>query len=736
MEALLNFLNIDQLLAAYGEQKQAFPREVSLAEVAIMASLAVTCGLLLLWGVLRRNGTALVGGSLLGVTALVEAYAFGQFAFMSPAVGLILQGIYISIGLAFVTATVRIAKDNMVLGSALLLVIISALALAAVGAADIFAAGPILKLGLVGVAGFAVLISLYQGTVGGDRLALAVAPGFALMAAALIAAPLISKMATPSWLMTILPHLMLSSGVLLSVLIGTLGGRMSPGQIASGAAAAGAGIMSDRAAEPLHAKGAQEPIYEPEMPAKKGLFGGRNASSRQEPRLDAPDFVTDLNAEEDPRPYGDEAMTRAPAPAGRRSTASSLWGRRSSDAGGQSAPASGDWDWSPEGISASSALGAAFGLAAQDLEPAMMRDLVAERSLDAFDEAILGGETPRSGPFTVMLDLTNGANIELRGFREVDRDGLVSRLTADAVANSQSISAPQAASSPPQMINTDEVAGALARGEFRTYFQPIIRLEDEDVVGFEALARWHRGDRVVEAEEFIDAIVDAGFGLDLTQIILADAARELADWCAAAPDKKPFVTVNVSQRELLNDQLVKLITNTVKQSNLQPGALVIEMTERNLADQPGKLMAVVKGLRAAGCSLALDDFGAGHSNLSTLSKFKFDILKTDKSLLHKHEQGQADLVNAVEIARKLGIALIAEGIETQALAASAKQAQCGLGQGFYFGRPAPADGGEPAEMDAVPLAPQAPMPQAQQGYQQSRDDDRTHRPQSVVPNLR
>ncbi len=130
----------------------------------------------------------------------------------------------------------------------------------------------------------------------------------------------------------------------------------------------------------------------------------------------------------------------------------------------------------------------------------------------------------------------------------------------------------------------------------------------------------------------------------------------------------------------------------------------------------------------------LDDFGAGHSNLSTLSKFKFDILKTDKSLLHKHEQGQADLANAVETARKLGIAAIAEGIETQALATSAKQVQCGLGQGFYFGRPAPADGAEPAEMDAAPVAPQAAMPQ--HGYQQSRDDDRTHRPQSVVPNLR
>ncbi len=775
VDAVLTFLNIDQLVEAYSAQRAAFPREVSLMEVGIMASLAFGCAVLLLLGIGKRNGTALVGGSLLGVTALVEAFAFGKLGLANPAIGLILQGVYIAIGLAFLTATVRVAKDNMLLGSILLLAIIAAIGFAAVGAANIFDSEPVLKLGLLGMAGFAVLLTLYQGAARGDRLALGVAPGIIMAGASLIVAPMVAKMVAPSWIMVALPHFLLSGGVMLAVLAGTIGNSFAAVAVASGAAAAGAGILTDK---PMThpAKASPEPMVDDETSAvpKKKFFGGNRKGQREEPILDAPDFVTDLNAEDDedmgliapamrdgpapdrqmsPEPIAVEPKTRNRAPRKTmpegRSPTSSLWGRRRSDlptATAVAATPSGDWQWTPEGATASSMMSTAFGLSGAEMEPAQMRDLVAEHSLETFDEAILGGEQPRSGPFSITLDLVNNERVELNGFRDVDEDGLVAALTADisgapiAAAQAAPASKPAALS----RVNAEEVSAALARGDFKAYFQPIVRLADEQTVGFEALVRWHRGDRILEAEEFVEDVVNAGFGLEMTEVVLREAAQELADWCENAPDQKPFVTVNVSQRDLLNDNLVKAISRTIKEHRLPAGALVVEMTERHLADNPGKLLSVVKALRQAGCSLALDDFGAGYSNLSTLSKFKFDILKTDKSLLGGGKQAETVLSSAVDMASKLGMAVIAEGIETQQLATAAKKAQCGLGQGFYFGHPEPAGGGDVEAMDNVP------QPQAAFETRSTRKEPSfgsgngtrasgggaAHRPQSVVPNLR
>nr|WP_241735780.1 EAL domain-containing protein [Aquisalinus flavus] len=248
----------------------------------------------------------------------------------------------------------------------------------------------------------------------------------------------------------------------------------------------------------------------------------------------------------------------------------------------------------------------------------------------------------------------------------------------------------------------------LENGEFEAWFQPVVRLNDEDIAGFEALARWRRPGIAAPLlpDQFMDIAIDAGLEMDITAIILAQAAAELAAWVGSSAAQGQFVSFNVSAETLINDRLVKLVRNTIRKYDLPDGALVVELTESHVLHDQHKVLSVAKAMRQAGARIALDDLGAGQSTLGQLSKFRFDIIKTDRALLdaaQRDDHGHTLLAGLVDMAHRMGTQIIAEGAETADAVKMLQAMKCDFAQGYYFGMPEPAGGAE--QEDQAPRQP-------------------------------
>jgi diguanylate cyclase (GGDEF)-like protein/PAS domain S-box-containing protein len=250
----------------------------------------------------------------------------------------------------------------------------------------------------------------------------------------------------------------------------------------------------------------------------------------------------------------------------------------------------------------------------------------------------------------------------------------------------------------PDLENTapaDEVAldtalrEALARGEMDVFYQPIIRLEDGSVAGFEALLRWNRPGRgVVAPSEFIGHAEETGIIVELGQFALSRAAADLGRWQKSVPLELPlFVGVNISRRQLKNRELERFVSRIVQKMGLLPGTLKLELTESAAVPSAG-FRETLRRLRDCGASLAIDDFGTGTSTLSELKNVPFDTVKVDKSFLARGQTAESDagviLRSIVNLAHELGRSVVLEGIENERDAAWLREIGCDYGQGFYF----------------------------------------------------
>jgi diguanylate cyclase (GGDEF)-like protein len=232
----------------------------------------------------------------------------------------------------------------------------------------------------------------------------------------------------------------------------------------------------------------------------------------------------------------------------------------------------------------------------------------------------------------------------------------------------------------------------IERQELCLHYQPVKALSSGQVVAMEALCRWqHPTLGTVAPTEFIPLAEETGLIVDIGRWVLAEAAAQCRQWRAegfGAID----VSVNVSGRQLAEPDFAKDVERVLKATGLPPSALTMEVTESVLVTEGSTAHAVMNDLQALGIRIAIDDFGIGYSSLSYLAKLPVHSLKVDRSFIAGlGSPGQdASIVTAmVELAHKLGLAVVAEGVETEAELAELRRAHCDEAQGFLLGCPAP-----------------------------------------------
>jgi diguanylate cyclase (GGDEF)-like protein len=236
-----------------------------------------------------------------------------------------------------------------------------------------------------------------------------------------------------------------------------------------------------------------------------------------------------------------------------------------------------------------------------------------------------------------------------------------------------------------------ELRAALERDQFRVYFQPRVDLASERVIGAEALLRWQHPERGVLAPgEFLDVAEETGLIVPIGERVLAQACRAAAAWPALLS-----VAINLSPREFRGQSMLDIVEQMLTQVGLAPSRLQVELNEAGLNRALDEVdAAALEGLRALGVKVALDDFGAGAASLSMLRSLPADCLKIDGQFVRHapKERRDALIVAAVaQLGRKLGLRVVAEGVETREQLALMKKLGCHEAQGYLLGRPLPVD---------------------------------------------
>jgi diguanylate cyclase (GGDEF)-like protein/PAS domain S-box-containing protein len=232
---------------------------------------------------------------------------------------------------------------------------------------------------------------------------------------------------------------------------------------------------------------------------------------------------------------------------------------------------------------------------------------------------------------------------------------------------------------------------AVADGAFTLRYQPIVRLDTDELVGFEALVRWrHPKQGLIPPNQFIGVAEESGVIVPLGNWVLQQALTEVADWQVRPGQPQPYVSVNVSARQFRAHGFVEGVRNALAASGIAPGSLMLEITESLLIRDDQQVAAGLVALHELGVQIAIDDFGTGYSSLSYLQQFPIDVLKIDKSFIDHITASpkQTVLVEAIiRLAGTLDLRVIAEGIEDPAQRDLLARMHCPLGQGYLFARP-------------------------------------------------
>lgn len=234
-----------------------------------------------------------------------------------------------------------------------------------------------------------------------------------------------------------------------------------------------------------------------------------------------------------------------------------------------------------------------------------------------------------------------------------------------------------------------DLRDAVGRNQFQVYYQPILRVEQKSITGYEALLRWRHPDRgIVMPSEFVPVAEETGTIVAIGGWALRRACMDAANWPESAK-----VAVNLSAVQFRSDELIRTVSQALQEARLDPERLELEITESVLLENDERVLRMLHQLRELGVRTVLDDFGTGYSSLSYLHKFPFDKIKVDKTFVR--DMGtRADclaILNSVSsLARELGMTSTAEGVETREQMMQLRAIGFTELQGYYIGVPAPA----------------------------------------------
>lgn len=231
---------------------------------------------------------------------------------------------------------------------------------------------------------------------------------------------------------------------------------------------------------------------------------------------------------------------------------------------------------------------------------------------------------------------------------------------------------------------------ALAAKQFLVYYQPLVNAQTHELMGSEALLRWHHPTRgLVPPDLFIPLLEETGLIVDVGMFVLRESCRQAVAWREAfCPGFT--VSVNLSARQFSDPGLIPGVRQALTDTGLPPAALIIEVTETFLAWEPEHAASILREFRKLGVAVAVDDFGVGYSSLSSLRHLPVDILKIDRSFISNapNDPMDASIARAIAaLAQGLSLSLVAEGVENEAQAAFARSVGCHKLQGYLFSRP-------------------------------------------------
>lgn len=231
---------------------------------------------------------------------------------------------------------------------------------------------------------------------------------------------------------------------------------------------------------------------------------------------------------------------------------------------------------------------------------------------------------------------------------------------------------------------------ALQREEFTLHYQPVVDIRRRAIVGAEALIRWnHPSRRLVMPGDFIGAAEASGLITEIGAWVIHEASRQMREWDSSGLDHL-WLSVNVSARQLRSGAVAEHVDAALADTGVDPGRLVLEVTETAILEDPDVAFEVLEAVRARGVRVALDDFGTGYSSLSRMREMPFNELKIDRSFLQSVDVRARDaaLVAAmVALAHSFESSAIAEGVETHDQLSYLQALKCDMAQGYVFSRP-------------------------------------------------
>jgi diguanylate cyclase (GGDEF)-like protein/PAS domain S-box-containing protein len=237
----------------------------------------------------------------------------------------------------------------------------------------------------------------------------------------------------------------------------------------------------------------------------------------------------------------------------------------------------------------------------------------------------------------------------------------------------------------------NDLRKALEKNQFETYYQPIINMANQNIVGFESLLRWHHPEQgFISPAGFIPLAEETGLIVEIGEWVLHQACIQSRLWQNLIPAYSFFINVNLSPRQFKQSNLVKKVEQILQQTQCDRHLIKLEITESAILETDNRADTMLNQLKELGIKLCIDDFGTGYSSLSRLYQLPIDILKIDACFIRaigKHEKKEKILESIVNLAHNLGMEVVAEGVETELQLQKVQEHQCEYVQGYLFGRP-------------------------------------------------